>query len=331
MVTEKKFETAPSVSSPWFIAGMNFEPSQRKLRIRVDFEVGSRFALPGQSGEPSVHDTVTKSYRHLDFFEHECELEVRVPRMKLPDGSVRQVNPPRASKLHGFTLLFEAFVLLLCRKMLFSGVARITEVSVHRVMALAERYVNAAVGEADLSQMRRLAIDETSRAKGHDHVTLVADSQARNVIYVAKGNEAATVEAFAGNLRARHDQQPHGAHLAVQGPATRNSYLQAAHCRAHAAVAMVHERAALDGGALERGCRDDLQALRRYTHLERLAADQRVPGDHQRPIPGCQTQGARIRPLPDRPHRHLPHRRQAGLLQAQPLCRTIHMLFNRAT
>jgi len=204
MVTEKIFEAALSISSPWYIAGMNFEPSQRKLMIRVDFEVGSRFAVPGQSGEHPVHDTLTKTYRHLNFFQHECELEVRIPRVKLPDGSVRQVNPPWSGKLSGFTLLFEAFVLLLCREMPFAGVARITGVSVHRVMALAERYVNAAVGAADFSEVRRLAIDETSRAKGHDYVTVFADEPGRKVIYVAEGNEAATVEAFAGNLRAHH-------------------------------------------------------------------------------------------------------------------------------
>ena len=32
---------------PWFISGMNFEPRQRKLSIRVNFELGSRFAVPG--------------------------------------------------------------------------------------------------------------------------------------------------------------------------------------------------------------------------------------------------------------------------------------------
>lgn len=204
MVTEKIFEAALSISSPWYIAGMSFEPSQRKLRIRVDFEVGSRFAVPGATGEHPVHDTVTKTYRHLNFFQHECELEVRVPRVKLPDGSVRQVSPAWAGKLSGFTLLFEAFVLLLCREMPFTGVARITGVSVHRVMALAERYVDAAVSAADFSEVRRLAIDETSRARGHDYVSVFADEQARRVIYVAEGNEAATVEAFAANLRAHH-------------------------------------------------------------------------------------------------------------------------------
>lgn len=200
MVTEKIFEAALGISSPWFIAGMNFEPSQRKLNIQVDFEVGSRFAVPGQSGEHPVHDTVAKSYRHLNFFQHECVLTVRVPRVKLPDGKVVQVTPPWAGKLSGFTLLFEAFVLLLGREMTFTGAARIAGLSVHRVMTLCERYVNEAVSTADFSEVRRLAIDETSKAKRHEYVTLFADEAARKVIFVADGNEAATVSAFVKNL-----------------------------------------------------------------------------------------------------------------------------------
>jgi transposase len=70
MVTEKIFESALGISSPWFIAGMNFEPQQRRLSIRVDFEVGSRFAVPGHAGAHPVYDTVTKTYRHLNFFQH---------------------------------------------------------------------------------------------------------------------------------------------------------------------------------------------------------------------------------------------------------------------
>jgi transposase len=210
MVTEKIFETALGISSPWYIAGMGFDPKERTLKVRVDFEVGSRFAVSGQSGEHPVHDTVTKTYRHLNFFQYRCELEVRIPRVKLPDGSVRQVNPLWAGKLSGFTLLFEAFVLLLCREMSFTGVARLTGESVHRIMAVCHRYVDAAVAVADLSEVRRLAIDETSRAKGHDYVTLFADAtpdpDRRRVLFVAEGREAETVEAFAANLRAHRGQ-----------------------------------------------------------------------------------------------------------------------------
>jgi len=107
-MTEKLFETALGLSTPWYVAGVEFDGEARELIIRVDFTTGSRFAVSGVEGAHPVHDTMSKRYRHLNFFQYECQLEVRVPRVKLPDGAVRQVEPPWAGKLSGFTLLFEA-------------------------------------------------------------------------------------------------------------------------------------------------------------------------------------------------------------------------------
>ena len=107
-MSEKLLETALGISAPWFVAGTDFNAGARTLMIRVDFAPGSRFAIAGVDGEHPVHDTVSKRYRHLNFFQHECFLEVRVPRVRLPDGAVRQIEPPWAGKLSGFTLLFEA-------------------------------------------------------------------------------------------------------------------------------------------------------------------------------------------------------------------------------
>ena len=206
-MNEKLFETALGIDSPWFIAGVDFDAQVRRLTIRVDFEVGSRFAVAGTEGVHPVHDTVEKQYRHLNFFQHECHLAVRVPRVKLPDGSVRLVQPDWAGKLAGFTLLFEALVLALCQQMAFSAVARLVGVSAHRVMELCGRYVEQAVQEADYSAVRQLAIDETSRAKGHDYVTLAADAERRAVIFVAEGRGANTIKALAADLQA-HGANP---------------------------------------------------------------------------------------------------------------------------
>jgi hypothetical protein len=85
-MTEKLFEAALGISAPWYVAGADFNAQARTLTIRVDFATGSRFAVPEVAGEHPVHDTVSKRYRHLNFFQHECFLEVRVPRVKLPVG-----------------------------------------------------------------------------------------------------------------------------------------------------------------------------------------------------------------------------------------------------
>src|SRR4029450_11173674 len=165
-MTEKLFETALGIGAPWFVTGTDFNAQARTLTIRVDFAAGTRFSIPGVTGEHPVHDTVSKRYRHLNFFQHECFLEVRVPRVKLPDGAVRQVEPPWAGKLAGFTLLFEALVLRRWPRRSFAAAARLVGETRHRVATICQRYVELALAQVDFSEVRELAIDETSRARG---------------------------------------------------------------------------------------------------------------------------------------------------------------------
>lgn len=207
MQSEALFEAALGVSSPWYVRESVFDAEARSLTICVDFRPGHRFSYPGITGEHPVHDTQAKRYRHLNFFQHECFLEVRVPRIKLPDGAVRLIEPPWAGKLSGFTLLFEALVLSLCREMPFAAVARLIGESWHRVAAIAERYVDLALAAADYSAVRELAIDETSRARGHDYVTLAADAERRAVLFVTETREAAAIARLAEDLR-QHGGEP---------------------------------------------------------------------------------------------------------------------------
>ena len=201
-MTAKVFEVALGITQPWSVTGVEFDESAKVLTVRVDFEPGSRFAVSGHEGLHPVHDTVSKSYRHLNFFQHECHLQVRTPRVKLPSGAVRLVEPDFAGRLSGFTLLFEALILMLAQQMPFAAVARVVGESAHRVMAVCECYVDIALGLADFSDVEALAIDETSRARGHDYVTLVADAVERRVLFVTEGKDAKTIEALAEDLQA---------------------------------------------------------------------------------------------------------------------------------
>jgi len=200
---DKLFEAALGIRAPWAVSTVNFDEAAKVLTVDIDFKPGSRFAVPGYEGLHPVHDTVLKRYRHLNFFQHECVLQVRTPRAKLPDGSVRQVEAEFAGRLSGFTLLFEALVLMLARQMPFRAVARIVGESAHRVMAICERYVELALATTDLSQVKALAIDETSRARGHDYITLGADAVERRVLFVTEGRDAETIERLVADLDAR--------------------------------------------------------------------------------------------------------------------------------
>jgi transposase len=112
-----------------------------------------------------------------------------VPRVRLPDGSARLVEPDWVGHLDGFTL-FEALVLMLAQQMPFAAVARIVNLSWHRVHAICSRYVALALASADLSEVSTMAIDETSYRRGHEYLTLVADMRARRVGLVTPGRDA---------------------------------------------------------------------------------------------------------------------------------------------
>ena len=199
-MTAKLFETALGIAEPWSVASVDFDEATKVLTISIDFLPGSRFPVSGHEGVHPVHDTVTKTYRHLSFFQHECHLQVRTPRVKLPNGSVRLVEADFAGRLSGFTLLFEAMILMLAQQMPFAAVARIVGESAHRVMAVCERYVEIALGLADFGEVKALAIDETSRARGHDYITLAADALERRVLFVTEGRDAGTIKALAVDL-----------------------------------------------------------------------------------------------------------------------------------
>jgi len=74
----------------------------------------------------------------------------------------RSHETPFSGKLSGFTLLFEALVLMLARRMPFAAVSRIAGISSYQALTICQRYVELALERADFSQVTALAVDEIS-------------------------------------------------------------------------------------------------------------------------------------------------------------------------
>src|SRR5512135_3042977 len=92
-MSNELFAAALGVETPWYVKDVTFDAGQRLLTVAIDFKKGSRFPYEGAEGLHPVHDTQTRRYRHLNFFQHECYLEVRKPRIELPDGRVVLIEP----------------------------------------------------------------------------------------------------------------------------------------------------------------------------------------------------------------------------------------------
>jgi transposase len=195
------FQLALGLVPPWMVSDAKFDADKKRLDIEIDFKTGGRFPCPEcDKADCPVHDTVKKSWRHLNFFQHEAFLHARVPRIDCPDHGVRLVNVAWARPGSGFTLLFEAFVMTLVKDMPVAAVARLIGEHDTRLWRVIQHYVDTAVTRMDLSDLRRVAIDETAAKRGQDYISLFVDIDARKVVYVTEGNDATTVARFADHV-----------------------------------------------------------------------------------------------------------------------------------
>jgi transposase len=153
-----------------------------------------------RTARPTI--TAQKTWRHLNFFQHQTYLTARVPRVRCETCGIKQVNVPWARPDSGFTLLFEAMVMTRVCAMPVKAVARIVGEHDTRLWRVVHHYVDEGRARTDASEVNRVAIDETAARRGHDYITLFVDIDQARVLFATEGKDAATVAAFADDLTA---------------------------------------------------------------------------------------------------------------------------------
>jgi len=198
------FEQALHLSGPWFIEKLDFSAEDQRLDIHVNFRRGSLFdyeCVKDQiKGRFKPHDTVIKSWRHLNFFEYDCYLHCRVPRIRTDNGTVRLIKTPWEGKNSGFTQLFEALLLELCNHMPIDKVATLMGLNDDLIWRLLHKYVEDARAAEDWRDVSQLGLDETSKGKHHDYVTVFVDMKKKKTLFVTPGKDNTTVKSFVEEL-----------------------------------------------------------------------------------------------------------------------------------
>lgn len=191
------FQQALGVEWPWVVRRTEFSPEARRLDIYLDFERGGTFACPecGLGGCPA-YDTTQKSWRHLNFFQHEAFLHARVPRVECGSCGVKQAEVPWARPGSGFTLLFEALVLALIKQMPVLAVAKLVGETDKRLWRILEHYVGEARARADFADVREVGVDETASKRGHNYVSFFVDLERSRLLFGTEGRDGDTLGHF---------------------------------------------------------------------------------------------------------------------------------------
>jgi len=163
------FQLALGLTRPWYVSSCEFDVSKHRLDIEIDFPRGGTFACPSCGREGcSAYDTERHEWRHLNFFQHEAYLAARVPRVNCVDCGIKTMEVPWARSGSGFTLLFEALIMMMAKAMPVKSIADIVKEHDTRLWRVLTHYVHESRQESDFSAVAQVGVDETSNKRGHN-------------------------------------------------------------------------------------------------------------------------------------------------------------------
>jgi transposase len=198
------FTAALGLESPWSVSDVRFDATAGRIDFDIAFPAGTRFCCPacGAVDQP-VHDTRERNWHHLHFFQYQAFIHASVPRVRCREcGKTTQVAVPWARAGSGFTQLFEALIVTLCRAMPVNTVAGRLGVSDDAIWRILDYYVEAARAQADYSDVHRVGVDETAARRGQRYITLFHDFGQGRLLFACEGRDQHTVARFAEDLRA---------------------------------------------------------------------------------------------------------------------------------
>jgi len=204
------FQLALGLTPPWYVVSCEFDPEKRRLDIEIDFPRGSAFTCPSCGKEGcGAYDTEQHSWRHLNFFQHEAYLTARVPRVRCGECGVKTVDVPWARSGSGFTLLFEALVMVMAKGMPVKSIANLLKEHDTRLWRVLDYYVHEARQDADFSSVTDVGVDETSSKRGHNYVTLFVNLLLSQVLFATEGKDASTLARFKSDLVSHRGDPSH--------------------------------------------------------------------------------------------------------------------------
>lgn len=191
------FTVALGLQAPWEVEDIRFEPEQGEIHFELTCRE-KRLVCPccGLADQP-IHDRLQRTWQHLHFFQYKAFLHTPVPRVRCSGcGKVMQVPVPWARPGSGFTLLMDALILTLAKKLPIAEIAKLLDVSAGRIWQTLNVHVEAARAKESHEEVTRIGVDEKHVGRSIGYLTLFPDAGERRVLFGTPGRDAQTFEAF---------------------------------------------------------------------------------------------------------------------------------------
>jgi len=146
------------------------------------------------------YDRSPREWRHVSLGRWRIIIRAVLCRLDCPEHGVVTETVPWAEHDSKFTRDFEDLVAWLAREMNQTAVKTLMHIAWATVGNIIERVVARKLDPARLQRLYRIGLDEVSYRKGHKYLTVVADHETGDPVWIGEGRSQATVGAFFGEL-----------------------------------------------------------------------------------------------------------------------------------
>jgi transposase len=198
MYADAFFSQLLGLEAPFRLAEIRHLDTEENHPIELVVEVDPRHRPLDGYGQPcTLHSYYERRWRHLDVMQYPCYIRCRVPRYRTSRGTIETLKVPWAREGSRFTVLFEALAMHWIEETHnVEAVARRLGVYAQRLWKVFDHYTGQALSARQRAAARRIGLDETSRRKGHEYITLFVNMDTAEILDIQDGKDASTIERF---------------------------------------------------------------------------------------------------------------------------------------
>ena len=199
---ESMLAASLQLEEPWYVSSASYDPERQQMNIWVKVRDNAVFACPrcGSQAKRYGYEPYERSWRHADCLFFPCYVHCQRPKVLCEKCGAQQVNAPFERQNSRFTLLFEGYAMMILVDVPRRKASRLLRCNEKSLASILAYWVNRAADKQDLSNVSKLALDETSKRRGHQYVTIAIDALERKVIDVEDGRTKEAVAAVKARL-----------------------------------------------------------------------------------------------------------------------------------
>ena len=184
------------IEAPWRVDHVELQLEAGEIHIHLEHEQSEwRCADCGRICGIYDHQS-ERRWRHLDTCQYRTILHAKLPRTDCPDHGARSVKVSWAEAGSRFTMLMEALAIEWLKHASQKGVSRQLGLSWDETHGILKRAVKRGLQRRQVVTVTRLGVDEKSHKGHYSYFTIVNDLDRGQVLYVGRGREKATLDAF---------------------------------------------------------------------------------------------------------------------------------------